>query len=68
MKNKKQILVNFLIRVICGFAIIFCVNQFLAWKEIQINVGFNVISFLVSGLLGVPGVAMLYGVVACPFL
>lgn len=68
MKNKKRILVKFLIRVICGFAIIFCVNQILDWKEIPVNVGFNVISFFVSGLLGVPGVAMLYGIVACPFL
>lgn len=68
MKNKKQILVKFLIRAVCGFAIIFCVNQIFDWKEIPINVGFNVISFFASGLLGVPGVAMLYGVVACSFL
>lgn len=68
MKTKKKILVNFLIRAICGFVIIFFVNQFFDWKEMPINVGFNVISFFVSGLLGVPGVAMLYGVVACSFL
>lgn len=68
MKNKKKILVNFIIRAILGVLIIFCTNQILIQQEVPIKVGFNVISFLVSGALGLPGVALLYGVVAVPFL
>ena len=68
MKNKSQFLVNFIVRAILGLGIIFFVNQFLAYKGIALNVGINAISFVTSGLLGAPGVAMLYGVVATPFL
>ena len=68
MKNKKQILVNFIIRAILGMGIIFFANQFFAEQEIAINVGINAISFLTAGFLGMPGVAMLYGIVAMPIL
>ena len=68
MKNKKLILLNFLVRAVLGLVLISCVNWFFDWREIPVNVGINAISFLVSGALGVPGVAMLYGIVACPFL
>ncbi len=68
MKNKKQILVNFMVRAILGMLIIFCANQIFIQQEVPIKVGFNVVTFLVSGTLGLPGVAMLYGMVAVPFL
>ena len=68
MKRKKQILVNFMVRIVLGVAIIVCANQIFSRKEIPINVGINVVSLGVAGTLGVPGVAMLYGVVAIPFL
>jgi len=48
--------------------IIFFANQFLVHNEIGLKVGFNAVSFLVSGALGLPGVAMLYGIVAIPIL
>ena len=68
MKNKSQFLVNFIVRAILGMGVIFFANQFFIQKGIEINVGINAISFVTSGLLGLPGVAMLYGVVATPFL
>ena len=68
MKQKGQFLVNFIIRAILGMGLIFFANQFLAQEEIAIKVGFNVISFLASGFLGLPGVAMLYGIVSIPIL
>ena len=68
MKRKKQILLNFMVRLIFGVAIIWCVNQIFLWKEIPINVGINAVSLVIAGALGVPGIAMLYGVVAMPFL
>lgn len=68
MKFKKQIFVKFFIRVIWGMGVIFLANQLLEQNGIDVKVGFNVISVLVSGTLGLPGVAMLYGVSAIPFL
>ena len=68
MKNKIQILVNFIIRAILGMGLIFFVNQFLAQQEIALSVGMNAVSFLTCGFLGLPGVAMLYGMVAIAIL
>ena len=68
MKEKNQIWVNFIVRAILGMGIIFFANQFFVHNEMAVKVGFNAVSFLVSGSLGLPGVAMLYGIVAIPFL
>ncbi len=68
MKDKNQFWVNFIVRAILGMGLIFFANQFFVHKEIALEVGFNAISFFVSGLLGLPGVAMLYGIVAIPIL
>ena len=68
MKEKNSFLVKFMVRAIWGFAIIFFVNQFLVHKGIDLKVGFNAVSLVSSGVLGLPGVAMLYGIVAIPFL
>ena len=44
-------------------AIIFFVNYFLDSRGIEASVGMNGVSFLTSGILGIPGVALLYGIV-----
>lgn len=66
--KKIQILVNFTVRAILGMGLIFFVNYYFEQQQMGITVGFNAISFLVSGLLGLPGVAMLYGIVIFPIL
>lgn len=68
MSEKNQFLVNFIVRAILGIGLIFFANQFFSYQEMSIRVGFNAISFLTCGFLGLPGVTMLYGVVAVPFL
>lgn len=68
MKQRNQFLVNFTVRAILGICLILLVNYFLKEQEIAIKVGLNAISFLISGFLGVPGVAMLYGIVSIPIL
>ena len=68
MGEKNHFWVNFIVRAILGMGIIFFANEFLTQKEIAVEVGFNAISFLVSGCLGLPGVALLYGIVAVPIL
>lgn len=59
---------KFLIRAILGMLLIFCINYIFTYKGITLNVGHNVITFLTSGALGFPGVALLYGIVALEIL
>lgn len=61
-EKSSGLLVNFLVRAIIGITLIFFINQFLAEKQIEINVGINPVTFVTSGTLGVPGVALLYGI------
>jgi inhibitor of the pro-sigma K processing machinery len=68
MQEKNYFLVNFIIRAILGLGLIFFANQFLAEKEIALKVSINAVSFITSGFLGMPGVMLLYGIVAIPFL
>ena len=55
--------VNFLIRALAGLAVIFIVNYFLETRGLDMAVGMGPVSFLTSGVLGIPGVALLYGIV-----
>lgn len=61
-EERPHILINFLVRAIVGIAVIFFVNQLLVSRGISIRVGMNPITFLTSGVLGIPGVALLYGI------
>lgn len=61
-ENRSSIIVNFIIRAVFGFAIIFFVNQFLASQGIEMKVGMNPATFVASGVFGTPGVALLYGI------
>lgn len=62
-EEKPGIIFNFFIRALIGMAIIFFVNYFLDIRGIEASVGMNGVSFLTSGILGIPGVALLYGIV-----
>lgn len=70
MKEKKKsgFIVNFIVRSISGMGIVFLANQVLAAAGVAIAVGLNVITFLTSGILGIPGVFLLYGILAYQFL
>lgn len=57
-----------IIRAILGIMLIFAINSFLIEQGISIQVGLNLISLVTSGILGVPGVALLYAVAAIPIL
>lgn len=61
--GKSHFLINFLIRAIVGMAMIYFANEFLASQGIDVSVGLNPLTFLTSGTMGVPGVALLYGIV-----
>lgn len=69
MKNKIiDIIINFIVRSILGLGLIFFINEFLVTRGYDILVGLNFISLLTSGILGIPGVCMLYGIAAFHFL
>lgn len=57
-----QILVNFCVRAILGMALIFFVNELLKSQGSSVRVGMNVLTLLTSGIFGIPGVALLYGI------
>ena len=64
MKRRGSWQINFIVRALTGMGSIFLVNQWMDYRNIPVSVGLNVLSFFVSGCLGIPGVAMLYGGVA----
>ena len=57
-----RIIVNFFVRVVVGIALVFFVNEFMSLQVVPVQVGINPITVLTSGILGVPGVALLYGI------
>ena len=57
-----RIMVNFFVRVVVGIALVFFVNEFMSVQGVLVQVGINRITVLTSGILGVPGVALLYGI------
>ncbi len=65
---RTSFIINFIIRAVLGMGLIFFVNQYLEYKDISLRVGLNGISFLTSGILGIPGVAMLYAILAYKIL
>lgn len=60
--QRPRLIINFIVRAILGMGIIYFVNEYLAYRNISVAVGMNGISFLTSGALGLPGVALLYGI------
>ena len=61
-EKRPGFIVNFFVRACVGVCMIFFVNEFLAYRGINVAVGMNLFSFLTSGTLGIPGVALLYGI------
>ncbi|MDY5845477.1 MAG: pro-sigmaK processing inhibitor BofA family protein [Bariatricus sp.] len=62
-KKKLSIVTCFIVRAVEGLTAIFFINQFFDYRNIPVSVGINLISFLTSGMLGIPGVCLLYGII-----
>lgn len=67
-KEHSGFVINFIIRVVIGLGLIFFINEYLSYKQIEVAVGINPVSAVVSGLLGVPGVVLLYGILVYKIL
>lgn len=55
-------ILNFLLRGILGTIAIYFINGALAKMGISLGIGINAATVLTSGILGIPGVAALYGI------
>ena len=62
VKTNSHIILNFIIRSISGCLMIFLLNKLLENEEILVSVGLNPGTVLTAGMLGFPGVIMLFGI------
>ncbi len=69
MKKFGDFVVSFLIRAALGLISIYFCNEACAYFHMErIMVGINFLSGLTCGILGFPGVVLLYGIMALKFL
>lgn len=59
---RKEWILNLIMRSILGVIAIYFINATLAQRGIFLGVGINPYTVLTSGILGIPGVAVLYGI------
>lgn len=62
LKSKMEWLLNLLMRSVLGTIAIYFINNVLAGAGISLGVGINPITVLTSGILGIPGLAAVYGI------
>ena len=67
-KKIGRAVIRFFVRAAVGMALIFVVNSYVIPADSSINVGLNAVSFLTSGILGIPGVGLLYGIMCYQIL
>lgn len=54
--------INFVMRCVIGTIAMYFINTFLEGAQISLHVGINAATVLTSGILGFPGVIVLYGI------
>ena len=62
MKQRAQVLFQFVMRIVVGAAAIYLTNQMLLANKSSIAVGMNSFSLLTVGVLGAGGYGLLYGI------
>ena len=62
LKSKADWIVNFLLRGIMGMLGIYFVNMLPAVTERGGAMGYNILTFVIGGTLGLPGIALMYGI------
>lgn len=61
-KTNSHLILNFILRSISGSLFIFGVNQWMNVEGYSMVIGINPGTVLTSGILGFPGVVLLYGI------
>lgn len=62
LKSRAEVALNFILRGISGMLMIYFFNFFFARSMSDMEIGYNLVTFLTSAILGFPGVAMLFGI------
>lgn len=62
MKIRGEWILNFILRGLFGLMSIYFFNLALTKWAPEMEMGYNLITFLTSGILGLPGVILLYGI------
>lgn len=60
--RKIEWIINFVLRAVMGTIGIYFLNNFLIVRDISVVVGINPMTVLTSGILGFPGLVVLYGI------
>lgn len=60
--RKAEWIINFVLRAVLGTIGIYFFNNFLIASNISVAVGINPMTVLTSGILGFPGLVVLYGI------
>lgn len=68
LRKRAEFILNFLLRGMVGVISIYVINEVLAAQSLSVTVGINPWTALTSGILGLPGVALLYGINLLKFL
>lgn len=61
-KNRTEWMINFILRGISGMLMIYFLNFLFEKQNAAVEMGYNLVTFLTSAILGFPGVVMLYGI------
>lgn len=62
VKTNSHLILNFILRSITGSLLIFGINQLMEFYGFSIGIGLNPGTVLTSGILGFPGVILLFGI------
>ena len=62
VKSKSEMILNFVYRCAGGTILIFLINQMVIFLGFSATVGINLYTVLTSGILGFPGVILLFGI------
>ena len=61
-KNRAEWIINLILRGISGMLMIYFLNFLFEKQYPAMEMGYNLVTFLTSAILGFPGVAMLFGI------
>ncbi len=62
LRSHVELIINFMLRGVLGLFFIYFANYFFSARMPGVEVGYNLLTFLTSGLLGIPGVFVMYGI------
>lgn len=68
VKNKKTCLAKVFFRGVMSIFAIYFVNAIFSFVQIPLNLGVNYYTVCTSAILGIPGLALLYGISGCKLL